>query len=419
MKITKITGREIFDSRGMPTVECELVLDNEILVRSSVPSGLSRSKYEAVELRDGDMRLEGKGVSKAINMLETVIAPALLGKEPEIVEMDIQMLELDGTDDKSRLGSNAILAASIAVLRAQAINTEVESYELIAYLCNLNSVSIPFPMFNIINGGLHAQSSNLPVQEIMIVPVGEQNFRASMESAVTLFYYLKKLFKQKNKSTAVGDEGGFAAHFSTLEEALDLIMEALHNAQQDFSDRFMLAIDSAASTFYDTNTKKYTWGDALLSTDQMIEKYAALAQQYPLYALEDGLAQDDEEGWRILTEKLGKTLQIVGDDIFATNPHRIAHGIEQGIANAVIIKPDQIGTVTETLQAINLCKEYEYNTIISHRSGETNDTFIVDLAVGTSAGHIKTGGCTRGERLAKYNQLLRIEDELMLSLLNL
>jgi enolase len=418
MKITKVSGREIFDSRGMPTLECELILDNELIVSASVPTGLSRGNYEAYELRDEQKnRLGGKGVLKAIEMLETEISPALKGKEPEVVEMDMHLIELDGTEDKSRLGANTILATSIAVLRAQSLLVETELYELIAYLSDLNTVSIPFPLFNILNGGMHAENS-FPIQEIMVAPIGEKSFRASMETITTIFYCLKQVLKKHGKSTALGDEGGFAAQFSDVQEALDLVMEAIARAGKGYEDTCVIALDCAASSWYDTKKKIYQWQDRRMTNEQLCELYASLAQNYPLHLIEDPFAQDDWDGWGALTEKLGDSVKIAGDDIFATNPHRISSAIEKGIANAAIIKPNQIGTVTETLQAINLCKEYEYAVVVSHRSGETNDSFIADLAVGTSSGYFKAGGCTGGERLAKYNRLLHIEDELMLALLD-
>lgn len=418
MKISQVVGREIFDSRGMPTIECDLILENGVYVTASVPSGLSRGQYEAVELRDGGKRLMGKGVLKAVENLENIIAPLLVGKEPDLVGMDLKMIDLDGTEDKSRLGANAILAASIALCRAQALVNSMETYEFIAYLCELESVSLPFPMFNIINGGVHA-NNNLTIQEFMIMPIGAQNFRHSMEMAVQIFLTLKQLLIKNGKSTAVGDEGGFAPAIDDDKEALDFIMEAIELSGVAKDGEIVLALDVAASEFYDKKSDTYSWQNQKVKSEDLIDLYAHLAGQYPIYSIEDGLSDSDRLGWKQMMTRLGGTMQLVGDDLFATNSVQIVLGLEEGLANAVVIKPNQIGTITETLQAIKLCKNNDVNLVVSHRSGETEDTFIVDLAVGTSAGQIKTGGCCRGERIGKYNQLLRIEDELSLSLLDM
>lgn len=414
MKITKIVGREIYDSRGLPTLECELVLDNEITVVASVPTGVSRGGYEAHELRDGGPRLQGKGVLKAIENLETEIAPILLGKEPDVIGTDLKMLEMDGTEDKSNLGANTMLAVSMALCKAQAITTSMDLYEFIAYLCDLETVTLPFPMFNVINGGNHARNK-LTFQEIMIVPIGAPSFRKSLEMATTIFYSLEQVLIKRKKTICLGDEGGFAGNFKNEKEALDLLVEAIEKAGIDQED-VVFALDVAASQFYNAKTKKYAWkGDQITSAD-MIELYEQLSEMYPIYSIEDGLSDLDIKGWIKMTKKLGDSLQLVGDDLFATNAVRIVQGIEEGWANSTIIKPNQIGTVTETLQAIKLCKNNDINIVVSHRSGETEDTFIVDLAVGTSAGQIKAGCCCR-ERMIKYNQLLRIEDELTLAML--
>lgn len=417
MKISQIIGREIYDSRGLPTIECDLILENGTFVTSSVPSGMSRGNFEAVELRDGGKRMMGKGVLKAIQNLENVIAPILIGKEPDLVGMDLKMIDLDGTEDKSHLGANAILAASIAVCKAQALVNSMETYEFIAYLCELDSVSLPYPMFNIINGGVHA-NNGLTIQEFMIMPVGAQNFRHSLELAVQIFNALKHLLIKTGKSVAVGDEGGFAPDITDDKEALDLIMEAIELSGVVQEGEIVIALDVAATEFYDKKTDSYLWNSQKVAAEDLIDLYAHLAAHYPIYSIEDGLADTDRLGWKQMMARLGETLQLVGDDLFATNSIQIITGLEEGLANAVLIKPNQIGTITETLQAIKLCKNNEVNLVVSHRSGETEDTFIVDLAVGTSAGQIKAGGCCRGERIAKYNQLLRIEDELSLSLLD-
>jgi len=416
MKITQIIGREIFDSRGFPTVECEITLNNNNIFIASVPSGISTGSHEAVELRDGGKRLEGRGVLKAIENIEQTIAPTLIGHAPNVVEMDLKMIALDNSENKSNLGANAILAVSYAVLRAQAFIEGLEIYELIADLCNVETVSLPIPLINVINGGRHADN-NLTIQEYMIVPKGQQTIRGSLEAAAGLFYELKDLLKKNGKNTLVGDEGGFAPDFNNEREALDTLMQAIGNAQQKYGHEFVIALDIAANSLYNQSTNTYDLHGKKYTTDALIDWYAQLATEYPLFSIEDGLHEDDWEGWSKLTEKLGENVQIVGDDLFTTNPERITLGIEKDAANAVLIKPNQIGTVTETLQAMNICKEHGLNTIVSHRSGETEDTLIADLAVGTSAGQIKTGGCSRGERMAKYNRLLRIEDRLTLSVL--
>jgi enolase len=416
MKIAKIVAREIFDSRGVPTVECDLFLDNGIFVCSSVPSGLSRSGYEAYELRDGGIRLMGQGMHRAVENIENRISPLLVGKEPDLITMDLAMLELDGTDNKSQLGANATLAVSIAVCRAQAIVNGMELYELLANLCDLESVALPFPMFNLFNAGVHADSG-FPIQECMIMPIGAQNFRESMELAIVISHTLKKILKKNGKSTATGPEGGFVPQYKDEREAFDVLMEAIETCGAETQAEIVFALDVAASQLYDAQKNRYTWFGKQLTADDLIEKYMQLIDEYPIYSIEDGMSESDIPGWQKLMEKLGDTLQIVGDDLFATHPNRIIYGIEENLANAAIIKPNQIGTVTETLQAIKLCKDNDMNVIVSHRAGETNDTFIVDLAVGTSAGQIKAGGCNHGERMAKYNQLLKIEDSLMSTVL--
>lgn len=418
MKIERIVAREIFDSRGYPTIECVITLEDGYTVTSSVPSGKSCSDYEAVELRDGGDRLMGKGVLNAIDNIEQIIAPVLHGKEPDLITMDIMMIEIDGTPNKSKLGANAMLAVSIALLKAQAAIEALEPYELIAHLCGFDAISLPLPMFNMINGGLHAHN-NLRIQEFLVVPVDVPSFRIAMESAVVLYHELEALLLRDNKGVAVGDEGGFAVDFKDDIEALDYLVEAIKLCSGKTKGSFVLALDVAASQFYDVKTKKYSWGGKKLSSEQMIDFYEKLVRKYPIYSIEDGLSEHDWDGWKSMTDRLLNTVQLVGDDIFATNAERIYQGIEQGVATASIIKPNQIGTITETLQAIKLCKENGLNVIISHRSGETNDPFIADLAVGASAGHLKAGGLARGERLAKYNHLLRIEDELVLNMLGL
>lgn len=414
MNIAKIQAREIIDSRGYPTIECYLYLEDGYYVTASVPSGMSKGKYEAFELRDEKSRLMGKGVLKAIETIENVIAPAIVGKEPDVVTIDQIMLDLDGTTEKSTLGANAMLAVSIAVIKAQAIVANLELYACIAQLLGQESVMLPFPLFNMINGGMHADN-NLRIQEFMIIPTGAKNFRESIEYGLEFYHALKTVLKKNKKLIAVGDEGGLAPLLEHDQQALDFLSETIEHLNG--SSLFKIALDVAASHFYDPNKKIYHWNDKEFHTEGLIALYKELSDTYPLCSIEDGLAEDDLDGWAILTEQLGQRVNIIGDDIFATNPSRIYQGILGHFATGTVIKPNQVGTVTETLQAIQLCHDHGFVTIVSHRSGETNDSFIADLVVGTSAGQIKAGGLSRGERLAKYNRLLTIEDELALSLL--
>ncbi|MFA6066546.1 MAG: phosphopyruvate hydratase [Candidatus Babeliaceae bacterium] len=416
MKITQIIAREIYDSRGLPTVQCEVVLENTVRIVAAAPSGLSRSKYEAHELRDGGKRLWGLGVLKAVENIESMIAPALIGQEPNGLEMDLKLLEIDGTSDKSHLGSNATLATSMAIYKAQAYVEQIEPYELIAYISGADSVTVPFPLINVLNGGLHA-NNNMHIQEFMIVPLGAANFRSSFELSVAIFHELKNVLQKNGKSVAVGDEGGYAPMCVDDEEALILLCEALARVEQIHESRCVIALDVAASRLYDPLTKTYLWNNERIVAEQLVEIYSNLIDSYPIYSIEDGLSEEDWDGWKYMTHVMENKIQLVGDDIFATHPERILEGVRQGIAQAVVIKPNQIGTITETLHAIRLCKLHNLNVIVSHRSGETEDTFIADLAVGASAGQIKAGGCSRTDRIAKYNRLLMIEDQLMLSLI--
>jgi enolase len=413
MKIKKVTGREILDSRGCPTVECTLELDSGSSVVASVPSGASVGRYEAKELRDNQPeRFEGKGVLQAVGQLECQIAPLLIGKAPDVVGMDAAMIDLDDTPDKSRLGANATLAASIAVTRAQALVHGIELYELINKLWGFPAPTLPVCMFNIINGGLHADS-RLLFQEFMVMPQ-QGNFKDRLQVADRIYHELKKLLHEKHYATAVGDEGGFAPSFGQegiLRElaALDLLQQT---CQLSEVENVSFCLDVAASCFYDSHKKIYCVYGAELSSEQMIDVYQNLCQTYPIASLEDGLDQDDWHGWQNLTRALGQSIQLVGDDLFVTHAARINQGIEKCVANAVLIKPNQIGTVSETVAAIQVCQKCGYKTIVSHRSGETNDTFIADLAVGCAAGQLKAGAPVRGERVAKYNRLLAIEDRL-------
>lgn len=434
-KITRLIAREIFDSRGVPTIQAELSLEENITVTSCVPSGASVGKYEAVELRDGGKRLFGKGVTKAIDNIERVIAPQLIGKELSAVDLDQLLIALDGTSNKKKLGANATLAVSQALYRAQAIIEGVELYELLAWVNGQDQVAMPIPMFNVINGGAHADNG-LKIQEFMVAPLGAASYKEACEAGMTFSHQLKQVLKDRGKMVAVGDEGGYACAFDDDIQALDCIMDTMVKLGKNGSQVFGIALDVAASQFYKKDKKKYEWyGGEMITAGDLISLYAELAKNYPIYSIEDGLDEDDWSGWQKLTEVCavpegepamrtispethGTPCQIVGDDLFCTNVKRIAKGLELGAANAVIIKPNQIGTITEAMQAIQFCQQHGLNTIISHRSGETCDTFIADLAVGTSAGQIKAGGCSRGERVSKYNRLLTIEDHLMRSLMD-
>jgi enolase len=391
-----------------------MMLENGASVVASVPAGKSRSSFEAVELRD-ENRMMGMGVSKAVENLQTIIAPLIINKEPDLQTMDLLMIERDGTPDKSKIGANAILAASMAICKAQALAQEQMTYEFIANLAGEQTVAIPFPMINIINGGVHA-NNHLMIQEFLIIPVGAANFAQAFESALLISAQLKEILLRNKKWIGVGDEGGFTANFDDEQEALDMLMEAIETAGFD-EESVLLGLDVAATQMYDPKKKKYFWRDKPMTTKQLIEVYEVIIANYPIYSIEDGMAETDDKGWKAMAEAIGSSCYLVGDDIFATNAERIAeHAQADGIAS-VVIKPNQVGTVTEAINSIMLCKQLGLNTVASHRSGETNDTFIVDLAVGTSAGFIKAGGCSRGERMAKYNYLIRIEDELMLGML--
>ncbi len=410
MKIIDIHAREIFDSRGISTVECEIHLDDGMVTASSVPSGISRGMHEAHELRDGGDRLGGLGVRNAVKVIEEVIAPLFIGRQPSLIEMDTDMLELDDTDNKSKLGANSMLAVSIALCKAQAYDEALSVYEFIAQLCNSETVSLPCPMFNLLSGGLHHNNKS-SIQEFMIVPTVEVSFHQAMEVGISVFHSLQGILKAKGLFGGYSLEGGFAPFLTSNIQACDLLMEAIEKSGH--TNHVKIAIDVAASHFYSIETGLYAWEDSHVTADYLIEWYKKLADAYPIYSIEDGLSEVDWNNWKIMNHEIGSRVKLVGDDLFATNPQRIWDGIENDVASMVIIKPNQIGTVTETLQAINLCQENDIDVVVSHRSGETNDFFIADLAVGVSALHMKAGGCSRGERVAKYNRLLEIENELL------
>ena len=413
MKIKKVVAREIFDSQGRPTLECQLMLSDNTQILSSVPSGASKSNYAAHYLLD-QQRLGGFGVAMAIRIIEEQIAPLLLDTMPDLDTIDQQLLMIDDTSNKSKLGANVMLAVSKAVARAQAHAHNIPLFELIAHLMGREEIRLPFPMFNMIEGGVHADN-NLIIQEFLVIPMGYQSFREAMEQATLVYHCLKDLLKKRGNSVLVGCEGGFAPMLADERTALNLLVEALEKT--GCIDNFGLALDVAASQFYDRATQSYRWHNSVISSDDLISYYKKLVSDYPIFSIEDGLAEDDWNGWQSLTEQLGSIIQIAGDDLLATSAHRLEYALEQKVANAIIIKPNQVGTISEVLRTVHLAQQHDYNIIVSHRSAETEDTFIADLAVGVSAGQIKAGGCSGGERLAKYNRLLAIEDQLAWSLL--
>ena len=406
--IDSIVAREVLDSRGTPTVEAEVLLEGGAIGRAIVPSGASTGAHEAHELRDGDAkRYFGKGVLQAVSNVEEKIAPALLGLSAlDQGTVDAAMRELDGSDNKSALGANAVLAVSMAVARAAAHGVGLPLYR---YLGGPMATLLPVPLMNVINGGAHA-SNNLDFQEFMLVPHGASSFREALRMGAEVFHTLKGLLSAQGLSTAVGDEGGFAPDLAGNDAAGELLIQAIEKAGYRPGDQISLALDVASTEFYKDG--RYAFGGGSYTSAEMVDQLAQLVSRYPIISIEDGLAEDDWEGWGLLTERLGKTVQLVGDDLFVTNSSRLQRGIDQGIANSILIKVNQIGSLTETLQAIDLAGRAGYTSVISHRSGETEDTTIADLAVATRAGQIKTGSLSRSDRVAKYNQLLRIEDEL-------
>jgi len=412
-EIVSIHAREILDSRGNPTVEADVVLEDGVRGRAAVPSGASTGEHEAVELRDGDKEhYLGKGVLGAVENVESIIAPELQGMDASNQRLiDATMLALDGTENKGRLGANAILAVSMACARASA---EALGIPLYRYLGGVNACILPTPMMNILNGGAHADN-NVDFQEFMVMPVGAETFSDALRWGTEVFHTLKGVLKKKGYNTAVGDEGGFAPSLKSNVEALELILEAIELAGFTAGDDIAIALDPASSEFYVKETGKYVFKKSDKSektSEQMAAYWESWVRQYPIISIEDGLAEDDWTGWKILTEKIGRHVQLVGDDLFVTNTKRLQRGITEGVGNSILVKVNQIGTISETLEAIELARRSGYTSIISHRSGETEDTFIADLAVGTGAGQIKTGSASRTDRIAKYNQLLRIEEEL-------
>lgn len=412
MFITDVYAREILDSRGNPTVEVEVTLDSGVVGRAAVPSGASTGEYEAVELRDKDKsRYLGKGVLKAVSNVNDIIAPELEDMNVfDQVGIDQMMIELDGTDNKGNLGANAILGVSMAVAKAAAEELGMPLYR---YLGGVNAKTLPVPMMNIINGGQHADN-NVDIQEFMVMPVGAGSWKEALRMGAEIFHALKAVLSAKGLNTAVGDEGGFAPNLTSNEEALQVIVEAITKAGYKPGEEVRIAMDAAASSFYSKEKAMYVLeGEGKeLTSAQMVEFYEELCAKYPIVSIEDGLEENDWDGFKLMTEKLGSKIQIVGDDLFVTNTQKLAQGIEKGIANSILIKLNQIGTITETLDAIEMAKLAGYTAIVSHRSGETEDTTIADLVVATNAGQIKTGAPSRTDRVAKYNQLIRIEDDL-------
>src|SRR3989338_9590488 len=405
-KIKQVRAREILDSRGNPTIEVDVILDNAILARAAVPSGASTGENEALELRDGDKkRYLGKGVLKAVDNVNNIIASKVKGLSPDFKKIDKLLLKLDGTENKSNLGANAILGVSLAVAKAEALNKNEPLYK---FLGGEKAKLLPVPLMNILNGGLHADN-NLDIQEFMIMPVGAPTFREALRYAAEVFHNLKSLLKSKKLSTSVGDEGGFAPNLTSNQEALDLIVSAIEKAGYRPGRDVYLALDCAASSFYKEG--HYTFDGSLKGAADLIRIYENWLNKYPILSIEDGLSEHDWDGWKSMTKSLGKKLQLVGDDIFVTNPKIFKKGIAKGIGNAILIKVNQIGSLSETLEAINIAKKNKYKAVISHRSGETEDTTIAHLAVATGVGQIKTGSLSRTDRVCKYNELLRIEEE--------
>jgi enolase len=412
-EIASIHAREILDSRGNPTVEADVVLEDGTRGRAAVPSGASTGEHEAVELRDGDKsHYLGKGVLNAVENVESVIAPELAGMDATNQRLiDATMIALDGTENKGKLGANAILAVSMACARAAAESLGVPLYR---YLGGVNACVLPTPMMNILNGGAHADN-NVDFQEFMVMPVGAETFSDALRWGTEVFHTLKGVLKKKGYNTAVGDEGGFAPSLKSNVEAIEVILEAIELAGYKVGEQIAIALDPAASEFYDKAAGRYVFKKSDKSektSDQMADYWASWVRQYPIVSLEDGLAEDDWQGWKYLTEKVGRKIQLVGDDLFVTNVKRLQRGIDEQVGNSILVKVNQIGSISETLDAIELARRNGYTAVISHRSGETEDTFIADLAVATNAGQIKTGSASRTDRIAKYNQLLRIEEEL-------
>jgi len=411
-KIKSVFAREILDSRGNPTVEVDITLKDGSFGRAAVPSGASTGSHEAVELRDGGKRYMGKGVEKAVKNVNTVLAKALVNKEFDQRSIDKKMIELDGTENKGRLGANAILGISMAFSKAAAVSAKTPLYKYFNKVSKTgNTIQLPVPMMNILNGGKHAEKST-DFQEFMIMPVGAKSFKEALRYGTEVFHTLKKLLHDRGLSTTVGDEGGFAPSLASNEEAIKIILEAIEKAGYKAGKDIFIALDVAATELYKDGKYHLACENRSLTSEEMVNFYTEWCEKYPIISIEDGLSEDDWEGYKLMTDKLGKKVQIVGDDLFVTNIDRLKMGIEKGVGNSILIKLNQIGTVSETIDAINMAKKAKYTSIISHRSGETEDSTIADFVVGTGTGQIKTGSLSRTDRVAKYNQLLRLEGEL-------
>lgn len=410
--IISVHARQILDSRGNPTVEADVITESGIVGRAAVPSGASTGTHEAVELRDGGKAYMGKGVLKAVSNVNTFIAEALVGEHVlNQREIDSILIELDGTENKKKLGANAILAVSMAAAKAGA---QVSGLPLYRYIGGTNARTLPIPLMNILNGGAHADNK-IDFQEFMVVPVGASTFSDGLRMGVEIFHNLKKVLKAKGYSTNVGDEGGFAPEIKSNEEAIETVLKAIESAGYKPGDQVKIAMDAAASEFYDAKKKKYIFkksDNKMLSSEEMVDYWAKWVKKYPIVSIEDGLAEDDWKGWKLMTEALGTKCQLVGDDLFVTNVKRLQEGIDKNIANSILVKVNQIGSLTETIEAVDLAHRNRYTSVMSHRSGETEDSTIADLAVALNCGQIKTGSASRSDRMAKYNQLLRIEEEL-------
>jgi len=410
--IISVHARQILDSRGNPTVEADVITESGIVGRAAVPSGASTGTHEAVELRDGGKAYMGKGVLKAVSNVNTFIAEALVGEHVlNQREIDSILIELDGTENKKKLGANAILAVSMAAAKAGA---QVSGLPLYRYIGGTNARTLPIPLMNILNGGAHADNK-IDFQEFMVVPVGASTFSDGLRMGVEIFHNLKKVLKAKGYSTNVGDEGGFAPEIKSNEEAIETVLKAIESAGYKPGDQVKIAMDAAASEFYDAKKKKYVFkksDNKMLSSEEMVDYWAKWVKKYPIVSIEDGLAEDDWKGWKLMTEALGTKCQLVGDDLFVTNVKRLQEGIDKNIANSILVKVNQIGSLTETIEAVDLAHRNRYTSVMSHRSGETEDSTIADLAVALNCGQIKTGSASRSDRMAKYNQLLRIEEEL-------
>lgn len=411
--ISDIHARQILDSRGNPTVEVDVITENGIVGRAAVPSGASTGKHEAVELRDGDKdKYQGKGVLKAVSNVNQIIAEQLIGMDVTLQsQVDHQLIQTDGTENKGKLGANAMLAVSMAVAKAAALESNLPLYR---YLGGVNATVLPMPLMNILNGGMHADNK-IDFQEFMIVPVGAPSFSEGLRWGVEVFHHLKSVLKKKGYSTNVGDEGGFAPDIQSNEEAIETVLQAIEAAGYKAGDQIFIAMDAASTEMFDEASQTYKFNKSsgkTISSDDMVAYWSNWVKKYPIISIEDGMAEDDWQGWKNLTREIGKTCQLVGDDLFVTNVKRLQRGIDEGIANSILIKVNQIGTVTETINAVQLAQTKGYSTIMSHRSGETEDTTIADLAVALNCGQIKTGSASRTDRMAKYNQLLRIEEAL-------